>query len=102
MKRAAEFEQQIAAYQTMVDIPEAPATAVAVGSLVELQQGQRKSHYFLVNAAGGLTLSHQGRTINVITTQSPLGDALLGSQPGDEIEVEAKGRVLEYEVLSIK
>ena len=105
MKRAAEYERQLAAYQQMLDALAATATpspAIAIGSLVELKQGTRRSHYYIVTGVGGLALELDGRTINVITPQSPLGDALLGAHAGDTVEVEMQGGLREYGVVRVE
>ena len=41
------------------------------------------------------------RSVLVITPASPLGDAVLGKQVGEVVEVETRGGVREYEVLAI-
>ncbi len=106
MKRAADGERQIAMYMAMLDhIPRGGTGVsplqVSVGSLVELAQGTRRTHYFIVNGGGGLSLQVEGRTINVITTQSPMGDALLAHQIGNVVEVEMQGTTRHFTVVSV-
>ncbi len=101
MKRAAQYEQQIAAYNAMLGSASVTSTTVDTGALVELKQGARSSCYFVVGGAGGITVEHEGRTINVITLQSPLADALLGHKAGDIVDVEMQGGVRTYTITKI-
>jgi transcription elongation GreA/GreB family factor len=70
--------------------------------LVALTSNGKKSIYFLIGESGGLVLTMGGVSVNVISTQSPLGQALIASQQGDWIEVQRKGVTQEYEVVSVR
>ena len=59
-------------------------------------------HVFIAPARGSLTVTHEGRVIQVITPQSPLGSALLGLREGDVAKVDKSPRMLEYEVVSVE
>jgi transcription elongation GreA/GreB family factor len=50
---------------------------------------------------GGLTLSHDGKSISVITPSSPLGQALVGAKAGDEVVIQIGARIQEYEILAV-
>ncbi len=84
--------------------------AIAAGAVVELDCDGTRSRCFLLQHAAGYTLQtagdgQPGKTIRAnitsITTQSPLGRALLGKMAGDLIEVTIAGRTKEYEILSV-
>lgn len=84
--------------------------AIAAGAVVELDCDGTRSRCFLLQHAAGYTLQtagdgQPGKTIRAnitsITTQSPLGRALLGKMAGDFIEVTIAGRTKEYEILSV-
>jgi transcription elongation GreA/GreB family factor len=64
-----------------------PGDRIAVSALVELDHDGKRLHYFLVPAAGGQRLTIAGREVQTLTTQSPLGRALLGLSEGDEAEL---------------
>ncbi|MDR3607854.1 MAG: GreA/GreB family elongation factor [Oligoflexia bacterium] len=75
--------------------------AVAIGALVGVVLDGKKMHYLLVSQGGGVSISHQGKTIQVITPQAPLGDALLDKKLGDVVELEVQNAVREYEIISV-
>jgi hypothetical protein len=84
--------------------------AIATGAVIEMDCDGTRSRCFLLHHAAGYTLQiacdgQPGKTISAsitsITTQSPLGRALLGKTAGDFIEVTIAGRTKEYEILSV-
>ncbi len=70
-------------------------------ALVELQLGTTRAYYFVAPQGGGLVTRVDGQPVQVITPQSPLGEALLGRKVGDRISVEIRGGTREYEILSV-
>ena len=79
-----------------------PNDAIEVGALVELESDGKRSQCFLVSHGGGMTIPFEGGKVQVITPQSPMGQALLGRHQGDVIEVEAQKNVREYEVILVR
>lgn len=81
----------------------APGARIAMSALVELQHDERRQLYFLVPAAGGERIEQAGIEIQTLTTQSPLGRALLGLTAGEEAELAGRpgepARV--YEILRV-
>ncbi len=84
--------------------------AIAIGAVIEMDCDGTRSRYFLLQLAAGYSLQiaddgQPGRmsttSITTITTQSPLGRALLGKSVGDFLEVAIAGRTKEYEILSV-
>jgi transcription elongation GreA/GreB family factor len=79
-------------------------TPVALFALVTLEPtaGGARNLYFVVPAAGGLTLSVSGQTVLTVTPDAPLGRALIGAFEGDEISVHTPqgARVLEIVALA--
>jgi transcription elongation GreA/GreB family factor len=77
---------------------------IAMSALVELVHNERNFHYFLVPAAGGERVQLGGVEVQTITTQSPLGRALLGLSEGDEAELPGRpgepSRI--YEIVSVR
>jgi hypothetical protein len=61
----------------------------------------RRNFYFIAPKGGGSTVTLDGINVQVITPQSPLGDAIVGRKAGDPIEVEGKDVVREYLVLTV-
>ncbi len=100
--RVAELQAIISNFQFSKPRNFAPSDPIAAGALVELECEGRRSWIFLVVQGGGLSLKFEGdRTVQVITPQAPLGDALLGKRAGEAVEVEGQKKSREYEVVSV-
>jgi transcription elongation GreA/GreB family factor len=56
---------------------------IDVTALVELEANGAHTLYFLGPKAGGMEINHRGSEILVITTESPLGQQLVGKKAGD-------------------
>jgi transcription elongation GreA/GreB family factor len=64
-------------------------TPIALGAIVTLAAEQgTPARYFIVPAAGGLKLKVGSETLTTVTTDAPLGRALLGAYEGDEVSVQ--------------
>jgi hypothetical protein len=64
-------------------------TPIALGAIVTLASEQGPlARYFIVPAAGGLKLTVGSDTLTTVTTDAPLGRALLGAYEGDEVSVQ--------------
>lgn len=63
---------------------EAPLRA---GSLVELEEDEVQSLYWLSPGGAGFDVEIDGARVRVVSTRSPLGRALLGRRVGDDLEV---------------
>ncbi len=73
------------------------ADAVAAGSVVTLRyQGSDETERYLL---GSIEERHDD--LEVISPGSPLGSALRGGRPGDRVDFEAPGGVLEVEIVAI-
>ena len=75
-------------------------TPLALGAIATLAgEHGAAAHYFLVPAAGGLKLTLGNALITTVTTEAPLGRALLGAYEGDEVSVQTPqgARSLEIE-----
>jgi transcription elongation GreA/GreB family factor len=75
---------------------------IAASALIEVDVEGKRSHYFLAPQGGGLRAEIDGVTIQVITPQSPVGQALLGKTVGSVVEVRAEGRAREYEIIAVR
>lgn len=68
-------------------------TAIDQGALVELEFSQDREWFFLAPAGGGLEVIYEGRSITVLTPDSPLGLRLKGGREGDVL-ASPKTRIL--------
>ncbi len=74
---------------------------IEAGALVELQQGATKSVCFLVPTSGGQRVKVDGVEVQTVTPTSPLGEALVGLEEGDEAEVTTPQGLKIYEILRV-
>lgn len=100
-KRVVETEELLTTFKLLEIKDFDETTPIAASALVELEFNRKKIYVFLVPARAGLTVSFEGKSIQVITTQSPLGEALLGLKGGDVATVEKDQRRMEYEILEV-
>jgi len=72
----------------------------ALGALVCIEQNGEPRMLFLAPQGGGAAL--HGGVIQVVTPRSPMGRALMGKLPGDDVEVQVAGRLLEVVVVELR
>jgi transcription elongation GreA/GreB family factor len=103
--RASEMQEALARVSTLELLKFEPGARIAISALVELDLDGKRLTYFLVPAAGGEKLLHRGVEVQTLTTQSPLGRALLGLHEGDDCELPPRQRgepPRVYEVLKVR
>lgn len=101
-KRVAETEEALMIYKFLEIRNFTDHTPIGPTALVELDMDGRKSRVFVTPAAGGMTVSFEGQTLQVLTPKSPLGEALVGLKTGDFATIDKDQRTLEYEILSVR
>jgi transcription elongation GreA/GreB family factor len=94
--RAAEIQQIIHYYKQVEPRTFEKEEQIAVIALIELESGKKKTSYLLAPHAGGMKVNLDGRSIQIITPQSPVGEELMGKRLGDAVEVEIHGVTREY------
>ena len=100
-KRVAEIEEALNLYKYLEPKSYQSSDPIGPCALIELDFEGKKSLVFLTPASGGLIVQSQGKTVQVLTPKSPLGEALLTLHTGDVAVVEKGSRALEYEIFSI-
>ncbi len=88
-KAAVEAAQAVAQFQALALRDFAATEPIGLGALVGLEGG---TLYFVGPRAGGTEIEVAGKTVMVITPQSPLGRQLLGRRQGDAVSLDAGGR----------
>lgn len=101
-KRVLDLESSLAVYKTLEIKTFTPQSRIESTALVEVDLDGKTTFVFIVPAKGSLTLAHEGLQIQVITPQSPLGEALLGLKVGDVAKLDRGERHLEYEIVSVR
>ena len=101
-KRVGDLEQMILQYRFLRIEGFQPTDAIRTTALVELQNDSSKTIYcFLLPSGGGVSLQHAGKTIQIISPQSPLGEVLMGRHAGEDAVVETGAAIKEYEIISV-
>ena len=96
-------QELIAALKGFDKIPKVPSTKdeISLHRLIELAKDEQEQSVFvfLTSWEGGSKVTVNGESITVITSQSPMGEQLLGLKKGDTFEISTKSGDAEYEVL---
>jgi len=100
-KRAVELQQLIHVFKTIELKDYNSSEPIGLTALVEVQTQDKKSTYFIVPKGSGLTVKLDGKSIQVISPSSVVGEALVGRNSGDLFEVEIQKQMREYEILSV-
>jgi transcription elongation GreA/GreB family factor len=102
--RVAEMEEALLRVNALELVSFPSGARIAITALVDLVHDERKFHYFLVPAAGGERIQLGDVEVQTLTTQSPLGKALLGLSEGEEAELPGRpgepARV--YEIVKVR
>ncbi|PCH61381.1 MAG: transcription elongation factor GreAB [SAR86 cluster bacterium] len=84
-------------------------SSVEVGALLKLEsigEGVKDAvqlrHVFLGPAEGGLSVKLGKLTVQVLTTEAPLGEALLNKLVDDEFDLSLGGKKLSFRILNIQ
>ena len=105
-QRALDIQAVIASHRQLPVQDFEPGSPIRVGSLVDVEleapagRPRHRGVYLLVTRGGGASVELEGQTVHAIATASPLGEALLDRRAGDEVEIEAKGAVKSYSIVS--
>ncbi|MCG3863489.1 MULTISPECIES: GreA/GreB family elongation factor [unclassified Photobacterium] len=101
-QRVEECKADVTAYQILqANLPQSFET-VLLGHIVTLaDENDNMRFVFLGPSAGGLVLTVDNNTVTIVTPTSPFGDALIGREIGEEIDVHIGNKVIWYEVMAI-
>jgi transcription elongation GreA/GreB family factor len=78
-----------------------PGEPIGLGALVTLESKGKPSYYLMGPRAGGTEVEHEGRTVMVITPQSPLGRQLVGKKQDDTLRLDLGGRKTESRIIAV-
>lgn len=94
-RRVVEIKAAINAFTNVVLTDFSDNTPITTGALVQLAQDKNEQQWFFIGpAAGGYRGKVDEINFTVITTQSPMGMALIDKALGDEIEISLGGKNL--------
>ena len=100
-KRAADLEASLGVFKTLGVKNFDSKSRIESTALVDVDLDGKETRVFIAPARISRSLTFENTTIQVITPQSPLGEALLGLKVGDIAKVDRGSRQLEYEVVAI-
>lgn len=101
-RRVEEIRQSLTLYQKLNLMPFNEDKGIQSGDLITLENDQGiEQHLFLGPDAAGLKIPSGELIVTVITSRAPLGQTLLGKQPGDELEIVVNGSRQSFEVTQI-
>lgn len=102
-RRALELNQTLAMFRTLQIKDFAKGDPILATALITLQdEDGRKNYYLLMPAGGGMTAACEGKKVQCITPQSPLGELLLGRRQGEEISLRTEGKERDFEIVSVE
>lgn len=100
--RVQQCEEELITLRDMVLPGAVDGAAIRLGNLVTvIDEDDAEQHFFLSPCAGGLQVKLDNVPVRLITPQAPIGQALIGKQAGDEIELSVAGHAVWYEIIRI-
>ena len=80
-----------------------PDDAIGLSALIQLESGDEERWVLLAPAGGGHKLAADGGgpSVDVVTPESPLGQALAGRSQGDEFTLRTGSRAREFVIVSV-
>ena len=101
-RRVSELQEESARLASLQLVAFGEDDPIALGALVCLQDRQGEPyHVFLSPAGAGEKIEVDGVTVRPLTPASPLGRALIGSYPGDDLDVVLPGGTQVHHVVSV-
>src|SRR5581483_11142645 len=90
-QRAAELQSQLLMWKYLpIRDFGGPDDVACPAALVELEHGKTRAFYFIAPQGGGLVTRIDGQPVQVITPNSPMGEAIMGKKAGDIVEIETR------------
>lgn len=90
---AGQGARALALRQAMASLGGPAPDALGVGSLVGLDDGR---WLLMARGAGGVRVTVDGAEVSVVTPRSPLGEALVGLEVGDDVDLGAREVVITH------
>lgn len=101
-RRAEAIRQAMAIWRKLQPRPYDASKGIQLGDLVCLvDSNDKQQQLFLGPDGGSMKLDSGAQVIQVISTQSPLGKAMLGKCEGDEVSIQVASIQQQFEVLRV-
>lgn len=101
-KQMAEAAQGIEQFNAMTLRSFGAQDPIDLSALVELDGNGERTFYLIGPRAGGTEVTHDKKTIMVLTPQSPLGDKLVGRRMGEEVRMQFGPLEERYRIVSVE
>lgn len=101
-RRAEGIRQAMAHWRQFRPLPYDASKGIQLGALVCLVSADDKQQLLFIGPAGGsMTLATGDQPVQVISSESPLGRAMLGKCEGDEVAIQIAPHRQQFEVLRV-
>ncbi len=101
-RRAETIRQAMATWRQFRPLPYDASKGIQLGALVCLvDSDDKQQQLFLGPDGGGMKLVSGARLIQVISSEAPLGQAMLGKCEGDEVSIQLSPIRQRFEVLRV-
>lgn len=100
-RQAAELALALQQYESLVLRDFGPGEPIDTGAVVELERAGERTFYFIGPRGGGTEIDYEGRTILVVTPQSPMGQQLMGRKQGEPLEIKVGRKSDRYRVAAV-
>jgi transcription elongation GreA/GreB family factor len=102
--RAEKARAELAILDGFRPAPLARGARVALGALVEIEDGDEGRTIFLAPVGAGVELTGPGGDgfLSVVSPASPIGRAVLGKRVGDSVEVDVAGEPREWRIAFVE
>jgi transcription elongation GreA/GreB family factor len=101
-RRAEAIRQAIGNWRQFRPRPYDAGKGIQLGALVCLADSDNKQHQLFLGPVGGsMTLISAAQLVQVISSDAPLGSAMLGKCEGDEVSIQVASIRQQFEVLRV-
>ena len=102
-RRAEAIRQAIAQWRQFRPSPHDAGKGIQLGALVCLVDANgKRQQLFLGPAGGSMKLGSGAQLVQVISTEAPLGKAMLGKCEGDAVSIQVGPNGQQFEVLRVR
>lgn len=100
-RRVAELHQTLMTWRQLRPRTFDSVPGIELGALVQTVDEQGREQWLFLGPPGAsMKLQHAGEVVQVLGSTAPLGHALLGKRPGDEVNLRVGDSASSLEVLS--
>ena len=99
--QATEVMHAINRYESLALRPFAAEEPIDIGAIFELERAGERTTFFIGPLAGGAEVDCEGKSVVVITPQSPLGRQIIGHKQGDRFQIKIGSSSAKCHVIAV-